>query len=312
MIVLLFLLLALAPAGFSGTPVWIDTDPSVQAGGHEVDDGFALIQAFNSPELTIRGVSVCYGNASLETAYPIAKEIVSRFGPKGLKVYKGAAAATDVTHDTEASKALASALKKEPLTILVLGPVTNIAAVINNHPDLKGRIKQIVAVAGRRIDQHFIAGPKQQVPFRDLNFELDPTGFHILLGSGIPIVLAPWEISSKVWITGDDLDKLKKTGAAGEYLYKPASDWLHMWKENFGAQGFNPFDTLAVAYLTTPNLLKCDSISAQVQILPDDTKPKGEKAYLLVDGDLPGSKKVTYCHTPEPGFKADLLKRLSE
>ena len=39
------------------TVVWIDTDPSVEPGGHEVDDGFALIQAFHSAELIIRGIS---------------------------------------------------------------------------------------------------------------------------------------------------------------------------------------------------------------------------------------------------------------
>ncbi|MBK8314151.1 MAG: hypothetical protein IPL01_09070 [Acidobacteria bacterium] len=54
---------------------------------HEVDDGFALIQAFNSPELEIRGVSVVYGNAPFEAAWPIGQEIVAMFGPKGLKCY---------------------------------------------------------------------------------------------------------------------------------------------------------------------------------------------------------------------------------
>ncbi len=312
MILLFVFLLAAAQNVLAATPVWIDTDPSVQAGGHEVDDGFALVQAFHSPELSIRGVSVCFGNAPLDTAYPIAKEIVGHFGPRGLKVYRGAASATDLTHETEASKALAAALKKEQLTILVLGPVTNVAAVLNAHPDLKFRIKQIVAVAGRRIDQHFIAGPKQQVPFRDFNFEMDPTGFQILLASGIPIALAPWEVSSKVWMHASDLDSLRKANSAGEFLYRPASDWLNLWKKNFGAEGFNPFDTLAVAYLTTPQLVKCEEIPAQVQMLPDDTKPKGDKAYLLVDADLRAGRKVAYCHTPAPEFKADLLRRLSE
>src|SRR5450759_180792 len=44
------------------TPVWIDTDPSVAVGGHEVDDGFALIQAFHSKEIAIRGISVVFGS----------------------------------------------------------------------------------------------------------------------------------------------------------------------------------------------------------------------------------------------------------
>ena len=73
--------------------VWIDTDPSVALGGHEVDDGLAHIQAFHSPELEIQGISAVFGNAELPRTFSIAKEIVSRFGPTGLNVYEGASGA---------------------------------------------------------------------------------------------------------------------------------------------------------------------------------------------------------------------------
>ena len=71
-------------------PVWIDTDPSIRPGGYEVDDGFALIQAFHSPELWIRGVSLVFGNAPLEVEIPIGREIVNKYGPAGLEVTVGA------------------------------------------------------------------------------------------------------------------------------------------------------------------------------------------------------------------------------
>ena len=75
----------------SGTvSVWIDTDPSVAPGGREVDDGLALIQAFHSDELDIRGVSIVFGHAPLEEAFPIGQGIVQRFGPEGLEVHSGA------------------------------------------------------------------------------------------------------------------------------------------------------------------------------------------------------------------------------
>jgi inosine-uridine nucleoside N-ribohydrolase len=71
--------LLLAATIVSAKPVWIDTDPSVQQEGvHEVDDGFALVQAFRSPELQIRGVSVVFGNAPLDQAFPSAQEIMKR------------------------------------------------------------------------------------------------------------------------------------------------------------------------------------------------------------------------------------------
>ena len=47
-----------APLMWSAKPVWIDTDPSAIPGGHEVDDAFALLQAFGSPELSIRGIRI--------------------------------------------------------------------------------------------------------------------------------------------------------------------------------------------------------------------------------------------------------------
>src|SRR5215831_13815927 len=118
----------------SPTVIWIDTDPSVMPGGHEVDDGFALVQAFHSPELRIKGISVVFGNAELEKAFRIAEVMVRRFGPAELEVLPGAAGAQQLGEETVASHTLAEALVTEPLTILALGPLTNIATVLNRHP----------------------------------------------------------------------------------------------------------------------------------------------------------------------------------
>ncbi len=73
-------------SGESGEPneiaeVWIDTDTAIGVPGADVDDGLALIQAFHSPELRVRGVSAVFGNAPLATTHPIASEVVERFGP---------------------------------------------------------------------------------------------------------------------------------------------------------------------------------------------------------------------------------------
>src|ERR687897_1658469 len=114
----------------SKIPVWIDTDPAVGEPERDVDDGLALIQAFNSPELAIRGISVVFGNAPLDRGLPIARQLVRDFGPPGVRVFAGAAAAGDLGTETEASRALTGALRSEPLTILALGPATNVATVL--------------------------------------------------------------------------------------------------------------------------------------------------------------------------------------
>lgn len=301
-------------AAKSKTVVWIDTDPSISSGAHEVDDGFALIQAFNSPELEIRGVSVVFGNAPFETAWPIGQEIVKKYGPPNLPVYAGAAKAEPLSAETAASRALAEALKKEKLTILALGPVTNVATVLKNHPELGDRIAAIIAVAGRRPHQQFVTGTKKHTPFRDFNFELDAPGFQVLLDAQAPIVLAPWEVSSKVWLKEDDLKQLAAGKPSAQWLVNPGRDWLRMWQEQFGVDGFNPFDTLAVAYVTSPELLEWEDLPCAIQMLPDDRTPANEppenKPYLLVGKEVSSQRTVRYCHTPKPGFKLDLMARL--
>jgi inosine-uridine nucleoside N-ribohydrolase len=294
-------------------PVWIDTDPSVARGGHEVDDGFALIQAFHSPELEVRGVSVVFGNAPLETAWPIGKEIVENFGPKGLGAYKGAAGPEDLGKETGASEAIERALRKERLTILAIGPVTNLATVVKLHPELARNVVRIVSVAGRRPGQRFVARSGDLKAFRDFNFELDPTGFQVLLDSHVPLVLTPWELSSKVWMKRADLDLLDKGGPDARYLVPPARDWLEWWHENLGTDGFNPFDTLAVGYLTSPNLIECFDSEARIEMAPDDVNRDAAtrtKPYLLVSSGFKSGRPVTYCYSISPRFKEDLLRRL--
>jgi inosine-uridine nucleoside N-ribohydrolase len=302
-IVLYAALCAAAPV-----PVWIDTDPSMAPGGNEIDDGYALLQAFHSPELVVRGVSIVFGNAPLDKAGPIGKEFVRRFGPKGLRVDLGAAGAGRA--ETDGSRALAVALRKEQLIVLALGPATNIATVLKNHPELASRMRQVIAVAGRRPAQRFVIGRKKHTPFRDFNFELDPEAFQIILDARVPLVLAPWEISSGVWLTDADLSELRTVNDALAWLHPAASDWLAAWRKNFGADGFNPFDTLAIAYVTSRRLLSCEELPIAIQKQPDDGNPAGAKPYLLVGREIQSARKAEYCFLASPGFKDDLLRRL--
>lgn len=291
-------------------PVWIDTDPSVGVKDRDVDDGIALIQAFHSPELEIRGVSAVFGNAAIEQTFPIATKIVRDFGPKNLKVYKGASHAKELGTETEASRAIASALTKEALTLLALGPVTNIGIVIKKHPELIRKIIKIIAVAGRRPGQRFTTGSKNHKAHRDFNFELDPEAFQLILDSGVPLVLTPFEISSKIWITSEDLDALDKAGPAAQWISMHSRNWLQLWIKVFGVEGFNPFDTLAIAYAVEPNLMECETLAIKIKNLPDDVS-EATKKYLLLSRDFHTSKKATYCFKAKTQFKEILLKRLS-
>jgi inosine-uridine nucleoside N-ribohydrolase len=190
--------------------------------------------------------------------------------------------------------------------------------VLKNHPELRGRMARIVAVAGRRPGQRFTTGSTNPSGHRDFNFEEDPEAFRVLLASGVPLTLAPFEISSKVWLRSPELDAIGADGASAGWIVAPARRWLDLWTRTFGVDGFNPFDTLAVARATSPSQLTCETLPARVDVLPDDaTEPRmqgttvARKPYLLVSRDFgTPAPPVEYCYDVSEGFKADLLRRI--
>lgn len=291
--------------------VWLDVDPANGIG--EIDDGLALIQAFHSPELEIAGVSSVFGNAEQPHAHRLAVNITRTFGPADVAIDRGAASAEARGKANDAVAGMAEALEAGPMTILALGPVTNVATLLERHPDLSDRIERIVVVAGRREGQKFHSVADQPRPFRDFNFELDPEAMRVLLESGVPLVMAPWEVSSHVWVTRDDLARLQESGGTGLFIAATSQHWIDLWENELNAPGFNPFDTLAVGYLTHPDLIEGMKVSARIEYAASDQpgETDEEKPYLVVKPSDEPNAGVTYLHTPDARFKAMLLNRLA-
>lgn len=231
------------------SPVWIDTDPTVIRGGHEVDDGIAIALAFRSPEINVIGVSSIFGNGDIDCCHASALEIVGAFGPADLPVFRGAAAAGDF-RATPAARALIAAIRSTPppgLTIVALGPLTNIATALALVPELADHIFRIIWVAGRLPDQQFRASSRQKQPFPDLNFEADSAAARTVLASTVRLALTSWTVCSRVRFGTSHLAKLANGDPALSALIDPIDDWLDLWHSDFGLDYFMPFDTLAIA-----------------------------------------------------------------
>ena len=296
-------------------PVWLDVDVAAGLPDRDVDDALALIQAFHSPELEVRGVSAVYGNAPLLDGLPIAREVVEKFGPKGLVVHSGAAKAEQLGERTDAVDAMAAALRKESLTLLALGPLTNVGTLLQLHPELHERITSIVMFAARRPYQRFTYPEANGQAFADFNFENDPAAMQIILDSSVALAFAPWEVSSHVWMTKADLDQLAQSSASGKWVADRSRGWLQMWRDRFKTPGFNPFDTLAVGWLTHPDLIHSFEAGVWMETLEDDTGSPSAgtiptKPYLLVDPDSTNKRRATYAYEPRPEFKQVLVQRL--
>lgn len=231
-------------------PVWIDTDPTVYRGGREVDDGIAIALAFRSPELNVIGVSSIFGNGLIDCCHASAEAILSTFGPPGMSVQRGAALAGDF-QATPAAQALVAAIRATPppgLTVIALGPLTNIATALALAPELADQIFCVIWVAGRLPDQQFRASNRQKQPFPDLNFEADIAAARAVLASTVRMALTSWTVCSQVRFGTSHLAKLANGDPTLGSLIDPIGDWLELWCRDFGLDYFMPFDTLAVAH----------------------------------------------------------------
>lgn len=327
--------------------VWIDADPSI--GIADVDDALAMLVAFSSKDVEVRGVSTVFGNADIDRCHDLAVWICSAFSPKAIPIYKGASSAAERGKRTNATDALADALNKEIIVIIALGPLTNIASTIMLHPQLARNITSIVAVAGRRRGQRFKPNENADHEFGDLNFDSDPHSFEYLLNcSQIPLTLLPWEVSSKVWITPSDIVTIGNTNlmclnqhfaySIGKSVYihryyeHSASDtctsialmtemmarWSAVWTSSYNTSGFNPFDCVAVAYVIYPQLFNCEETSAAIHVVN-----AGVSSLIVNDGENSGevllqsnrsshsiSSRVTYCYSADFRSVRNLILQL--
>jgi pyrimidine-specific ribonucleoside hydrolase len=299
--------------------IWIDTDLSVGMKRHiregycDVDDGFAMLQLFKAKNIEIMGISAVFGNTKIDDAYRLCQKMSSEFAENQIPVYKGAGSAIDL-NEVESNagvEALAHALKETPLTIMAIGPATNVGILLLKYPELKTQIKEVVLVAGRRKPTDYFKIGNQGNHARDLNFDLDNDAFNIMFEAGVAITLCPFEISSKVWIGADDLDQLDNGEKGNKWLAEHSRPWLTQWI-NQGAAGFNPFDVLASHYIIAPEDIISEDLKAQLEIYPDDTLKGNDKNvfknYLLCREE--GTYPVKYCHDVVSDYHEKLMNTL--
>ncbi len=307
-------MLVLPPAAADGPvrpePVWIDTDPACGLRStDDVDDCWALAQALASPELSVRGISTVFGNVEEAQAFAVAREFLARL-QQSPPLHRGAARPIKTADEppSDAEKALVRQLRHERLTVLALGPVTNIAHVLSRHPALASRIKRVVAVAGKRPGQVFRPGDAYLLHLHDFNVRKDPDAFAAILDAGVPLVLVPFEAANKVTFGAADLLRLAEAGSGVSWLAAHSRAWLRAWVRMFGTQGFHPFDSLAVGYVTMPTLFVCERLPIRLVrrrslFVTRDT--------LEVSSAFKGAGQATYCSDVDPGYKERVLARLA-
>lgn len=299
--------------------VWIDTDLAVgmkrigREGYSDVDDGYAILQLMKSDEVEIKGISAVFGNTSIENAFELSKYMSQEFANGTIPVFKGAGEKIDLAkvETNDAVEALAEELKNNELTIMAIGPASNVGILLLKYPELKSQIQEVVLVAGRRKSTDYFSIGDQGRRAPDLNFDLCNDSFRIMFEMGVPVTLCPFEISNKVWLTDEDLDELAKSDAGCQWLAEKSRNWIAQWKEQ-GEKGFNPFDVLASHYIIAPEDIITENLNAHLEIHPNDMVGENQKTefkqYLLCDQS--SGFLVKYCYDVVEDYHEKLMKSL--
>lgn len=314
--ILILSLFLLSSPLFAQKKIWFDTDIMIgnpDRAPREVDDAITLMMTLkHQDKVEMVGISLI---TYVDYAYGITEKMLKWYAPNlKIPIYKGSNTCTDLGVENDATKALTAALKKEKLTILALGPATNVATVLKNHPELASQIEEIVFCAGRTPDYHFRPG-LEKVTVSDYNFEKDVESFRVLLDSGVKVVLSGFECSVYLFLGKTDYEFLNNNFEGDKWVY----DFLRPWSKRhlalFGNDGFIPFDVTPLGYLTHPQYFKYyENIPVDIITRPNDAtipanRPK-EKAFLEVSTDSKSKWKCTYAYKTLPGFEEIVIESM--
>ena len=295
--------------------VWIDTDIIFDKFSRDVDDGLALMIAVQAEQWDIQGVSLVIDVAHGER---VARKLLDYYGATELPLYRGADRAEGLGQLNDAVTAMADALQAGRLTLVALGPATNVATLLQRYPHLADSIEQLVMCAGRRSPtQHFQVGnSKRYLP--DYNVEMDPLAMQWVLDSDIPLTLAGFEPASYVYLSREDLLPLKEgTNPGDRWVWRQLRDWLFAWRVYLRARrGFIPFDAATVGCVLYPDLFRRQAVRVHLTTAPNDCRmvvKSDRKSYLVWQSAQRAGRICDYVFETKPGFHpflvASILRR---
>src|SRR2546425_4251219 len=298
-----------------------------------IDDALALVLSLRSPELEVAGITAVSGNVPVEQATINGLRVVELLDRSDVWVARGlgnplfrdpiratAFHGSDGLGDSNlplpkldpAGKPALNAIletlassKRQSITVICTGPLTNIAALLTEFPDAKGMIEEIVIMGGTYFVTKFGFG--NETPTAEFNVYSDPEAAKIVFEAGVPVRAVGLDVTMnpRVQLTKSDFARLRKRkGRVSAF----ASSIL---KNNMRAYGrFALHDPMAVAVKIKPSFFQFVNYHAQVETkgeytlgmtvadrrewLPDN-KIAGRPGMIFTNAD-PRVKKVFFKH----------------
>ncbi|HDH7844280.1 TPA: pyrimidine-specific ribonucleoside hydrolase RihA [Raoultella ornithinolytica] len=250
-------------------PIILDCDP-----GH--DDAIAMVLALASPELDVKAITASAGNQTPDKTLRNVLRMLTLLGRQDIPVAGGARKplmreliiAENVhgesgldgpalpepdfaPQNVTAVELMAKTLREspQPVTIVATGPQTNVALLLNSHPELHDKIARIVLMGGA-----MVLGNWQ--PAAEFNIYVDPEAAEIVFQSGIPVVMAGLDVTHRAQIHGLDIERFRQVGNPVATIVAELLDFFMEYHKDakWGFTGAPLHDPCTIAWLLKPEL----------------------------------------------------------
>ncbi len=280
--------------------ILIDTDPGV-------DDALAILLAMLSPELHIEAITTVCGNVpvtqgtenllrilgvlNLEDfpliaqgeAQPLVKPLVTAahvHGDDGLgnvsqlrnadgsPLYPPANTSISSTSGVDIILEMVTRYADE-LTLVALGPLTNIAKAIRKDPAKMQGLQKIVVMGGAFEEYGNVTTTAE------FNIFVDPHAAQEVFHANIPIDIAPLDATHQVVLTGERLhaETDRRSDRVSQFLKDATQSCMEFYRQHVGFWGFHIHDALPIGMLTRPDYF--ESVAADVQVETEGTLTSG-------------------------------------
>ncbi len=256
--------------------VIIDTDPGV-------DDNNTLVYALNDNRFDIKLITTSNGNVGLDRStkavlhlldvfnkdIPVARGYEQRMGNnnedalflhgrEGLGNYIPPAETEHKALNVDCCDIMYETIKKYPkdITLVVLGPHTNVAYLFKKYPDAKDYIKDIVMASGAP------GGLKNNPNYISFNIRTDAPSFRYTINSGLPVTMSPSTIGRDVThFTEEEVDRIKNSGVVGRYLAKTFETY---WEPGYPDRRISACDISAMYTLIYPEFYTMETCDIEL------------------------------------------------
>ncbi len=256
----------------------IDLDPGI-------DDAFALIVALNTPIFNIKMLSSVSGNVPLKIATKNLLHLLE-ISKLSIPVYMGAKKplkgkahhATEIhqktglgnyTFNGNITRALKNSVEAmyqtlisspKKISLVALGPLTNIALLFKKHPEVLKKIKEFIFMGSS------IYGKGNVTDFAEFNTFCDPHALKFIIDLNIPMTIIPMELGQQKYFSPAKINKIKSLNKAGEILEKMFSGYNLLPGEVSKTGSITNHDLCAIAYAFDKTIFKTQKSKITVSL----------------------------------------------